>query len=129
MPDGLWERVAPLLPAAKPRPRLHHGRNRLDDRAALAGIIFVLKHGVGWGQVPQQVLGVFGVTCWRRLRDWTESGTWPALHETLLAELRREGLLNLDDMSVDGSHLRALKGGTRSAHPRSTAAMLARSIT
>lgn len=129
MPDGLWERVSPLLPVPKPRPRLHHGRNRLDDRAALAGIIFVLRHGVGWAQVPKQVLGVSGLTCWRRLRDWTEAGVWPALHEALLAELRRQAMLNLDDMSVDGSHLRALKGGTTSAHPRSTAATLAQSIT
>ena len=129
VPDGLWERVQPLLPAPKPRPRLHHGRNRLDDRAALAGIVFVLKHSVGWAQVPKEALGVSGVTCWRRLRDWTEAGVWPKLHQTLLAELRREGLLNLDDMSVDGSHVRALKGGLTLAHPRSTAAMLARSIT
>lgn len=129
VPDGLWERVQPLLPAPKPRPRLHHGRNRLDDRAALAGIVFVLKHSVGWAQVPRDALGVSGVTCWRRLRDWTEAGVWPKLHQTLLAELRRDGLLDLDDMSVDGSHVRALKGGLTLAHPRSTAAMLARSIT
>ncbi|MHA3946252.1 IS5 family transposase [Cellulomonas bogoriensis] len=111
VPDGLWERLAPLLPAAKPRPRLHHGRHRLDDRAALAGIVFVLKHGVGWAHVPRQALGVSGVTCWRRLREWTEAGVWPQLHEALLAELRAQGLLNLDEMSVDGSHVRALKGG------------------
>lgn len=129
VPSGLWERVVPLLPAPKPRPRLHHGRNRLDDRAALAGIVFVLKHGVGWAQVPRSALGVSGVTCWRRLRDWTEAGVWPKLHEELLAELRAQGLLNLNDMSVDGSHVRALKGGLQSAHPRSTAAMLAASTT
>lgn len=129
VPDELWVRVVPLLPPPKPRPRLHHGRRRLDDRAALAGIVFVLRHGVGWAQVPRQALGVSGVTCWRRLREWTEAGVWPKLHRILLGELRREGLLNLDDMCVDGSHVRALKGGTRSVHPRSTAAGLARSIT
>lgn len=82
VPDSLWERVALLLPTPMPRPRLHNGRRRLDDRAALAGIVFVLKHGVGWAQVPKQALGVSGVTCWRRLREWT----------------RR--LLELDDMCV-----------------------------
>ncbi|WP_375710447.1 IS5 family transposase [Propionibacterium freudenreichii] len=111
VPDGLWAQVAPLLPAPPPRPRLHHGRHRADDRAALAGIVFVLRHGVGWAQVPQAVLGVSGVTCWRRLREWTEAGVWPALHEALLAQMRREGLLDLDEMSIDGSHVRALKGG------------------
>ena len=53
----------------------------------------------------------------------------PRLHQILLAELRRNGLLDLDDMSVDGSHVRALKGGIMSAHPRSTVAALARSTT
>ena len=43
------------------------------------------------------------VTCWRRLRDWTEAGVWPALHELLLAELRAAGELNLDRCAVDGS--------------------------
>lgn len=127
VPDGLWERVQPLLPTPEPRPWLHHGRNRLDDRAALAGIVFVLKYGIGWAQVPKAALGVSGVTCWRRLREWTEAGLWPRLHEALLTELRSEGVLYLDEMSVDGSHVRALKGGQKSVHPRSTAAMLAAS--
>jgi transposase len=83
-PDGLWEQVAPLLPAPKPRPYRHHGRRRADDRAALAGIVFVLRHGVGWRQVPQQALGVSGVTCWRRLREWTEAGVWPTLNTRAL---------------------------------------------
>jgi transposase len=121
VPDGLWERVAPLLPAPPSRPYRHHGRRRADDRAALAGIVFVLRHGVGWAQVPRAALGVSGVTCWRRLREWTEAGVWPALHEALLAEMRRAGLLDLEEMSVDGSHVRALKGGTMSARPLSTA--------
>jgi transposase len=69
------------------------------------------------------------VTCWRRLRDWTEAGVWPALHELLLAELRAAGELDLDRCAVDGSHVRALKGGTRSARRRSIVAAPAPSIT
>ena len=42
VPDGLWERVEPLLPAAKPRRRRYPGRRPIDDRAALVGIVFVL---------------------------------------------------------------------------------------
>ncbi|MBB3081721.1 transposase [Streptomyces violarus] len=60
------------------------------------------------------------MTAWRRLRDWTEAGVWPRLHATLLSELRRADLLDLDDCAVDGSHIRALKGGTSSALHRST---------
>jgi transposase len=69
------------------------------------------------------------VTCWRRLRDWTEAGVWPALHAQLLAQLRALDGLDLDRCAVDGSHIRALKGGTTSAHRRSTAGARAPSTT
>ena len=46
VPDGLWERVAPLLPPPKPRRHRYPGRRPIDDRAALAGIAFVLKTGI-----------------------------------------------------------------------------------
>src|SRR5688500_9061406 len=129
VPDGLWERIAPLLPPPKPRRYRHPGRRPIDDRAALAGIVFVLKTGIAWNQLPTGLVGCSGVTCWRRLRDWTEAGVWPALHEELLAQLRALGELELDRCVVDGSHVRALKGGPMSAHPRSTAAARAPSTT
>ncbi len=122
VPDGLWERVAPLLPPCKPRRYRYPGRRRIDDRAALAGIVFVLKTGIACNQLPASLVGCSGVTCWRRLRNWTEAGVWPALHELLLAELRGAGKLDLDCCAVDGSHVRALKGGTTSARHRSTVA-------
>src|SRR3954466_11978732 len=72
-------------------------------------------------QLPTGLVGCSGVTCWRRLRNWTEAGVWPALHELLLAQLRAAGKLDLDRCAVDGSHIRALKGGSMSARHRSTA--------
>jgi transposase len=93
----------------------------VPDRVALAGIVYVLRKGVAWRDVPSEVVGCSGVTAWRRLRDWTEAGVWPRLHAALLTELRRAGLLDLDDCSVDGSHVRALKGGTMLVPLRSTA--------
>lgn len=116
--DGLWERVAPLLPPPKPRRYRYPGRRSIDDRAALAGIVFVLKTGITWNQLPTALVGCSGVTCWRRLRDWTEVGVWPTLHELL----RATGQLDLDRCAVDGFPVRALKGGKRSARHRSTAA-------
>jgi transposase len=129
VPDGLWKRVEPLLPAPKPRRRRCPGRGPIDDRAALASIVFVLKTGIAWNQLPTSLLGCSGVTCWRRLRDWTEAGVWPQLHALLLAELRAAGGLDLDRCAVDGSHVRALKGGTTSAPHRSTARVPAPSTT
>lgn len=112
--DELWERIAPLLPPGPVRRHRHPGRLRVSDRVALAGIVYVLRKGVAWRDVPAQVVGCSGVTSWRRLRDWTETGVWPALHRTLLAELRGAGLLEMDDCAIDGSHVRALKGGITS---------------
>jgi transposase len=120
VPDELWDRIAPLLPARPARRHLHPGRLPVPDRVALAGIIYVLRKGVAWRDVPSTVVGCSGVTAWRRLRDWTEAGVWPRLHAALLGELRRADLLDMDDCAVDGSHIRALKGGTMSAPRPST---------
>jgi transposase len=117
--DGLWERLAPLIPARTRRFR-YPGRLARDDRAALAGILFVLRTGIAWQQLPTAAFGVSGSTCWRRLADWHDQGVWQRLHETLLAELRAAGALDLAHAVVDSSHLRALKGGTRSGRARST---------
>ncbi|MFE2332157.1 IS5 family transposase [Streptomyces coelicoflavus] len=111
VPDDLWERIAPLIP---PRPARRHrfpGRKPVDNRTALAGIVYVLRKGVSWADVPAERIGCSGVTCWRRLRDWTEAGVWDRLHEALLVELRRADLLDMDDCAIDGSHVRALKRG------------------
>ncbi len=92
-------------------------------------IVLVLKTGIGWNQLPRELLGVSGVTCWRRLRDWTEAGVWSAVHQMLLAELRAAGALDLDLCAVDCSHVRVLKGGTISGPARSLAAGPAPSTT
>ncbi|TXG89420.1 IS5 family transposase [Rhodococcus rhodnii] len=111
VPDDLWERVAPLLPPRSARRYRHPGRKPVDDRVALAGIMFVLRTNVAWRDVPAEKIGCSGVTCWRRLREWTEAGVWARLHETLLAELRAADLLEMNDVAIDGSHVRALKRG------------------
>ncbi|MFD7058611.1 IS5 family transposase [Streptomyces sp. NPDC059906] len=113
VPDALWGRIAPLLPARPARRHRHPGRLPVPDRGALAGIVYVLRKGIAWRDVPSQLVGCSGVTAWRSLRDWTEAGVWPRLHDALLTELRRTDLLDLDDCAVDGSHIRALKGGDR----------------
>lgn len=92
----------------------------MDDRDALRGIVYVLLKGVSWRDVPAAQIGCSGVRAWRRLRDWTYAGVWPCLHEVLLAELRRAGLLVMDDAAIDSSHVRALKGGRTPGRHRST---------
>ncbi|WP_369809389.1 IS5 family transposase [Frankia sp. QA3] len=108
--DELWDRLAPLVPV-RPRRFRYPGRRPVDDRAALAGILWVLRNDVPWRELPPGLFGVSGVTCWRRLRDWHTAGVWTALHEHLLAELNAAGRLDLHRALVDSSHVHALKGG------------------
>ncbi len=129
VPDSLWVRVEPLLPVRPPRRFRFPGRRPVEDRVALVGIVYVLKTGIAWRDLPTAAFGVSGVTCWRRLRDWTEAGVWPGLHELLLAELRAAGELDLNRCAVDSSHVHALKGGLLSGRRRSTVAIPAPSIT
>jgi transposase len=120
VPDELWSRIEPLLPVV-PRRADHPGRRRLDDRGVLCGILFVLYTGIPWEFLPQELGFGSGMTCWRRLRDWHEAGVWQRLHEVLLARLNAAGVIDWSRAAVDGSHVRALKGGPRPARARSTA--------
>jgi transposase len=119
--DELWARLEPLIPV-RPRRFKHPGGLRADNRAALEGILWVLRTGVGWNRVPTTLFGVCGAMCWRRLDEWREAGVWQQLHEQLLGELRAAGILDLSAAIIDSSHVKALKGGIRSAPARSTAA-------
>ncbi|RPE27019.1 putative transposase of IS4/5 family DUF4096 [Streptomyces sp. Ag109_O5-1] len=119
VPDGLWARIEPLLPVV-PRRTDHPGRKRLDDRKVLSGILFVLYTGIPWEFLPQELGFGSGMTCWRRLRDWNDAGVWQHLHESLLAELNAAGALNWSRAVIDGSHVRALKGGPKQDRARST---------
>ena len=128
VPDELWARIEPLLPVA-PRRADHPGRKRLDNRRVLSGILFVLYTGIPWEFLPQELGFGSGMTCWRRLRDWHEAGVWQRLHESLLAELNAAGALDWSRAVIDGSHVRALKGGPKPARARSTVPGRARSTT
>lgn len=126
VPDGLWERVAPLLPRGR-RGRL--GRPRRDDRACLRGILFVLKTGIAWQDLPAEVFGCSGVTCWRRLRTWTRAGVFARLQRILLDDLGLHGDIDWSRAAFDSGSVRAVKGGPRRGRTPRIAGKKARSIT
>lgn len=126
--DQLWERIEPLLPVVERRYR-YPGRKRIPDRKALTGILFVLKTGIPWEDLPQEMGCGSGMTCWRRLAEWNEAGVWNRLHQVLLDELHEGGQIDWTRAAVDSSHVRA-KGGAKKPGPRrSTAAARAASTT
>ncbi|WP_406436712.1 IS5 family transposase [Streptomyces sp. NBC_01613] len=108
--DELWERIEPLLPTKERRFR-HPGRKPLPDREVLCGIMYVLRTGIQWEHLPQELGFGSGMTCWRRLRDWNEAGVWQRLHEILLAELNAASRLDWSRCVVDSSH-EGVKRGT-----------------
>jgi transposase len=110
VPDELWEAVEPLLPHHKAKPG-QRGRPPVDDRACLAGIIFVLRSGIPWEMLPLEMGCGSGVTCWRRLRYWQRRGVWKKLLHTMLDRLGSEGLIDWDKACVDSQSYRAVFGG------------------
>ena len=113
--DELWELIEPLLPPAKPRRFRHSGRKPVDNRKALTGILFVLRTGIGWEYLPQEMGCGSGMTCWRRLRDWQKAGIWDKIHRALLNKLRQAEKIDWSRAVVDSASVRALFGGQKPA--------------
>ncbi len=126
--DRLWERIEPVLPKAARRFR-YPGRKRLDDRAALQGILFVLHTGIAWRHLPLELGFGSGSTCYRRMVEWQRVGVWERLHAQLLSELRAAGELEWSRAVADSSHVQAKKGAPRRARARLIADELDRSTT
>ena len=106
--DELWAVVEPLLPSESPKPK--GGRPRVSDRAAFTGILFVLKTGIPWEMLPQEMGCGSGMTCWRRLKEWHEAGVWNRLHQTLLNFLGKKNHIDWSRASLDSASVPAPGG-------------------
>jgi len=125
--DELWEIIEPLLPEEPPKPK--GGRPRVEDRAALTGIVFVLKSGIPWEMLRKEMGCGSGSTCWRRLRDWQEAGVWEELHRLLLDRLGEADRIDWERASLDSASVSAKRGAKRPARIRRIKANRARSAT
>ena len=109
LPEELWKEIEPLLPV--PRLMPDGGRPPFSNRSCLIGIIFVLKTGIPWRFLPRELGCGSGVTCWRRLRDWTQVGVWPKVHAKLVKILGQRGQLDRSRGVIDSASVRAVFGG------------------
>jgi transposase len=122
-----WEVVEPLLPEEPPKPK--GGRPRIDDRAALTGILFVLKSGIPWEKLPQEMACGSGMTCWRGLREWQEAGVWERLHPILLDRLGEADPIDWERASLDSASIPAKMGTQKPERIRRIRERRARSAT
>ena len=90
----------------------------MEDRAALTGIVFVLKSGIPWEMLPQEMGCASGVTCWRRLREWQEAGVWERLLGVLLDRLGEADRIDWSRASLDSASIPAKKGAEKPARIR-----------
>jgi transposase len=111
--DALWEIIDPLLPPSKKRRKRYPGRKPIDNRSALCAILFVLKTGLPWEYLPQELGWDSGMTAWRRLHAWQRKGVWKKIHEALLAHLQEADQIDWSRAIVDSSSVRAMHGGQK----------------
>src|SRR3954451_1605167 len=109
--DEQWSRIEPWLPEYEPSPQ--GGRPRADDRECLEGILWLVRTGARWQDIPVDLPS--GSTCWRRLREWAGEGILADIHAILIEELDDLGELDLDELLADATFIRAKKGVTTSA--------------
>lgn len=104
-----WSKLEPLI---QKQTFDKGGRPRVNDRKTLNGILWILRTGAQWQELPRR----YGspTTCWRRLRAWQDDGTWDRIWKAFLSELDQEDKLDWTLFYIDGSFAPAKKGGQKS---------------
>src|ERR671933_867638 len=99
--DAQWRRLEPLLPPERPRT----GRPNHEHRTILNGILWVLRSGAPWRDLPER-FGPVGTVSSRFYR-WRQAGIWQRVLEALQTKAEAAGLIEWDLHFVDSSVVRA----------------------
>jgi transposase len=113
--DAQWKRIEPLLPEPRKSPK--GGPTPVPNRPCLEGILWVLRSGARWKDLPKGRGFPSYSTCRRRLAEWEAAGVWLAAWRAFLAELDARGQLDWSEAFADGSFAPAKKGARASARP------------
>lgn len=111
----LWLQLQPLIPTFTPSAKGGARKLAVSDEAALNGILFVLHTGIPWEDLPQSLGYGSGMTCWRRLRNWSAAGVWQRLHQAMLMRLREHDQIDWSRASIDGSSVPSPRGARKQA--------------
>ncbi|MDG6925065.1 MAG: transposase [Nitrososphaerota archaeon] len=103
MTDEQWDYIQSLLP-----PHAEEGKPRADDRRTINAILYVLKMGIPWNDLPEE----YGddSTANRRLIRWEREGVWKRIMDALISDGYSDGKLNIDNLSIDSDTIPAKKG-------------------
>jgi putative transposase len=106
--DDLWAKIEPILAEYDPPKRV--GRKRIDQRRALDGIIYRLRSGVQWNQLPKE----FGddSSVHRTLQRWVELGVFERIWAALVEQCEELGGVNWEWQAADAAMGKARLGGT-----------------
>jgi transposase len=102
-----WAALEPLL-CFRQRPD-GRGRPPQDTRAVLNGVLWILRTGAQWQELPKKYPPY--QTCHRRFQQWVRSGQLNKALRALARELHGHGLLALEEGLLDGTFASAKKGG------------------
>lgn len=111
--DEQWSLISDLFAVPQPDPR--GGRPRADSRQCLEGILWILRSGARWKDLPRSFPSY--VTCWRRFSEWSLSGVWDQAWERLIKQLDERGQINWNEGFADGTFAAAKKGAIALAPP------------
>ena len=104
-----WAAIEPLFPV-HPWKKKGRGRPRRPDRDVLNGILWVLRTGAQWKEMPERYPPY--QTCHRRFQEWVRQRVFQKVLRALAKELVREGRMTLDEWFMDGTFASAKKGGS-----------------
>lgn len=110
--DKHWSKVEPFL---RSRAGPKGGRPWADDRACFEGILWVLRSGARWKDLPKEFPSP--ATCWRRLHRWERESAWRTAWQAYLGELDAKGLIDWNEAFIDASFAPAKRGVSRLGKP------------
>ncbi len=112
--NAQWEVREPLIPDPVRRAD-GHGRPWRDSRSVLNGILWVLRTGAPWRDLPARYPPY--QTCHRRFQRWNDEGVLDAILRALAEDLKEQGRLDPSECFIDGTFVGAKKGANRWERP------------
>jgi len=105
--DEQWDIIKPLIPEPPKRPD-GRGRPRRDNREILNGILWIMRTGAQWKDMPDRYPPC--QTCHRRFQEWVRLGVFEDILRALVRDVKERGGLDLTECFIDGSFVIAKKG-------------------